>query len=55
VPKFATHLVYLTDSDDPKLVENGIIHSIFRKSSKRADIYYLLHVITTDVPYTKSY
>jgi len=55
VPKFATHLVYLTDSNDPKLVENGVIHSIFRKSPKRADIYYLLHVVTTDEPYTKTY
>ena len=55
VPKFATHLVYLTDSEDPKMVENGIIHSIFRKSPKRADIYYLIHVTTTDEPYTKTY
>ncbi len=55
VPKFATHLVYLTASDDPKLIENGIIHSIFRKSPKRADLYYFLHVTTTDEPYTKTY
>ncbi len=55
VPKFATHLVYLTDSDDPKLIENGIVHSIFRKNPKRADIYYLVHVVTTDDPYTKTY
>ena len=55
VPKFATHLVYLTESDNSKLVENAIIHSIFRKSPKRADVYYLLHVITTDEPYTKAY
>ena len=55
VPRFATNLVYLTDSPDPKLVENAIIHSIFRKSPKRADIYYLLHVVTTDEPYTKTY
>jgi KUP system potassium uptake protein len=55
VPRFATSLVYLTESADPKLVENAIIHSIFRKSPKRADIYYLLHVITTDEPYTKTY
>jgi len=55
VPRYATNLVYLTDSADPKLVENAIIHSIFRKSPKRADIYYLLHVVTTDEPYTKAY
>ena len=55
VPKFATHLVYLTDSDDLKQIENGVIHSIFRKSPKRADIYYIIHVTTTDEPYTKTY
>jgi KUP system potassium uptake protein len=55
VPRLATNLVYFTDSRDPKLVENAIIHSIFRKSPKRADLYYLLHVVTTDEPYTKSY
>ena len=55
VPKFATHLVYLTDSKDPNLVERGIIHSIFQKSPKRADVYYLIHVVTTDEPYTKEY
>ena len=55
VPKFATHLVYLTESDNPKLVENAIVHSIFRKSPKRADVYYLLRIITTDEPSTKTY
>jgi KUP system potassium uptake protein len=55
VPRLATNLVYFTDSRDPKLVENAIIHSIFRKSPKRADLYYLLHVVTTDEPYTKAY
>jgi KUP system potassium uptake protein len=55
VPRLATNLVYFTDSRDAKLVENAIMHSIFRKSPKRADLYYLLHVVTTDEPYTKSY
>ena len=55
VPKYATHLVYLTKSADPRLVENGIIHSIFKKRPKRADVYYLVHVHTTDEPYTRRY
>ncbi|UYZ64733.1 KUP/HAK/KT family potassium transporter [Hymenobacter weizhouensis] len=55
VPKYATHLVYLTKSDDPRRVENGIIHSIFKKRPKRADVYYLVHVHTTDDPYTRRY
>ncbi|WBO84171.1 KUP/HAK/KT family potassium transporter [Hymenobacter yonginensis] len=55
VPKYATHLVYLTKSDDARQVENGIIHSIFKKRPKRADVYYLIHVHTTDDPYTRRY
>ena len=55
VAKYATHLVYLTKSTDPKLIENGIIHSIFKKNPKRADIYYFVHVHTDDDPYTRTF
>ncbi|HEX8428171.1 KUP/HAK/KT family potassium transporter [Hymenobacter sp.] len=55
VPKYATHLVYLTKSDNPKCVENGVIYSIFMKRPKRADVYYFIHVETTDDPYTTTY
>ncbi|TFZ66548.1 potassium transporter Kup [Hymenobacter sp. UV11] len=55
VPKYATHLVYLTKSENPQQVENAIVHSIFRKRPKRADVYYLVHVTTTDEPYTRRY
>ncbi|WP_375419416.1 KUP/HAK/KT family potassium transporter [uncultured Hymenobacter sp.] len=55
VPKYATHLVYLTKSTDPKLIENGIIHSIFKKNPKRADVYYFVHVTTDDEPYTRTF
>ena len=54
-PKFATHVVYLTKSVGSKQPENGIAHSIFKKRPKRADVYYLVHVETTDDPYTRSY
>jgi KUP system potassium uptake protein len=55
VPRLATNLIYFTDSENPRLIENSIIHSIFRKSPKRANLYYLLHVVTTDEPYTRTY
>ena len=55
VPKYATHLVYLTKAEDAREVENAIIHSIFKKRPKRADVYYLVHVTTTDEPYTRHY
>jgi KUP system potassium uptake protein len=55
VPKYATHLVYLTSADNPKEIEHKIIYSILNKKPKRADIYWLVHVDTLDVPYAAEY
>jgi KUP system potassium uptake protein len=55
VPKYATHLVYLTSADNPKEIEHKIIYSILNKKPKRADIYWLIHVDTLDIPYTMEY
>lgn len=55
VPKFATHLVYLTSADNPKEIEHKIIHSIIKRKPKRADIYWFVHVNVTDDPYRMEY
>jgi KUP system potassium uptake protein len=55
VPKFATHLVYLTSANNPKEIEHKIIYSILNKKPKRADIYWFVHVDTLDDPYTSEY
>lgn len=55
VPKYATHLVYLTSADNSKEVEHKIVYSILNKKPKRADIYWLVHVDTLDEPYTCEY
>lgn len=55
VPKYATHLVYLTSADNPKEIEHKIIYSILNKKPKRADIYWFVHVDTLDDPYTTEY
>ena len=55
VPKYATHLVYLTSADNPKEIEHKIIYSVLNKKPKRADIYWLVHVDTMDEPYTSEY
>lgn len=55
VPKYATHLVYLTSSTNPKEIEHKIIYSILSKKPKRSDIYWLVHVDTLDDPYTCEY
>jgi KUP system potassium uptake protein len=55
VPKYATHLVYLTSADNSKEIEHKIIYSILSGKPKRADIYWLVHVHTIDEPYTSEY
>jgi len=55
VPKYSTHLIYLTSADNPKEIEHKIIYSILNKKPKRADIYWLVHVDTLDDPYTSEY
>jgi KUP system potassium uptake protein len=55
VPKYATHLVYLTSANNPKEIEHKVIYSILNKKPKRADIYWFVHVDTVDDPYTCEY
>lgn len=55
VPKFATHLVYLTSANNPKEIEHKIMYSILSGKPKRADIYWFVHVDTLDDPYTSEY
>ncbi len=55
LPKFATHLIYLTKADHREQVEEKIIKSIFSKKPKRADVYWFLHIHRTDEPYTMNY
>ncbi|HRG94385.1 MAG TPA: KUP/HAK/KT family potassium transporter, partial [Chitinophagaceae bacterium] len=52
IPKYATHLVYLTSANNPKEIEHKIIYSIMNRKPKRADIYWFVHVDTMDDPYT---
>ncbi|MBF9238820.1 KUP/HAK/KT family potassium transporter [Hymenobacter sp. BT683] len=55
IPKYATHLVFLTSAERSSEIEQKIIYSIFQKRPKRADIYWFIHVETTDEPYTMEY
>ncbi len=54
-PKYATHLVYLTSSDHPAIIEERIMESILAQQPKRADLYWFIHVDVDDAPYTKAY
>jgi KUP system potassium uptake protein len=55
VPKYATHLVYMTGGYTRYLIEDKILYSIFQKQPKRADIYWFVHIDVTDAPYTLEY
>lgn len=55
VPKYATHLVYLTSADNSNEIEHKIIYSILNRKPKRADIFWFIHVDTVDEPYTMEY
>lgn len=55
IPKFATHLIYLTKADHRHEIEEKIIKSIFSKKPKRADVYWFVHLNRTNEPYTLSY
>jgi KUP system potassium uptake protein len=55
VPKFATHLIYLTKANYREQIEEKIIKSILSKKPKRADVYWFLHIQRTDEPYSLNY
>lgn len=55
VPKFTTHLVYLTKAPNFKTIERRIIDSIFISPPKRADVYWLVNIERADEPYTMEY
>lgn len=55
IPKFSTHLIYLTKANNRNEVEEKIIKSIFARKPKRADVYWFVHIHRTEQPYTLSY
>lgn len=55
IPKYATHLVYLTSANNLKEIEHKVIFSILYRKPKRADIYWFVHVDVMDNPYTAEY
>ena len=55
VPKYSTHLVYLTSANNIEEIESKIIYSIMQKQPKRADIYWFVHVDVIDEPYRMEY
>jgi len=55
IPKYATHLVYMTNANRVDELEEKIIYSILQKRPKRADIYWFVHVNILTEPYKTQY
>ncbi|MBL7893771.1 MAG: KUP/HAK/KT family potassium transporter [Bacteroidia bacterium] len=55
LPRYATHLVYMTSAHKPDEIETKIIYSILQRRPKRADVYWFVHVDVMDEPYTMEY
>ncbi|SHM29269.1 KUP/HAK/KT family potassium transporter [Flavobacterium xinjiangense] len=55
IPKYSTHLIYLSKADRNYEVEEKILKSIFSKKPKRADVYWFFHINRTNDPFTLNY
>ncbi len=55
IPKFSTHLIYLTKANSRTQIEEKLMKSIFSKKPKRADVYWFVHINRTEDPFTMSY
>jgi len=55
IPKYATHLVYLTNASRADEIEDKVMYSILQKRPKRADIYWFVHVNILNEPYKSEY
>ena len=55
IPKFSTHLIYLSKADKTYEIEEKSIRSIFSKKPKRADVYWFFHINRTNDPFALNY
>ncbi len=55
IPKYTSHLIFLTKANNPNQVEKRIINSIFSHNPKRADLYWFIHIDISDDPFKMEY
>jgi KUP system potassium uptake protein len=55
IPKYATHLIYMTNASTAFEIEEKVMYSILRKRPKRADLYWFIHVNILNEPYKTDY
>lgn len=55
VPKYATHLVYVTKAKYKNEIESKITYSLIIRQPKRADTYWFVYLQRSDEPYEFNY
>ncbi len=55
IPKYATHLVYVTRAKYKSDIESKIIFSLISRQPKRSDTYWFVYLHRSDVPYKFEY
>ena len=55
IPKYATHLVYMTNAGRTDEIKEKVMYSILQRRPKRADIYWFVHVNILSEPYKAQY
>lgn len=55
IAKTATHLVYIVKAKRKNHLESKIAYSLFKKTPKRADTYWFVHINHSDEPYEFRY
>ncbi|MDI9336932.1 MAG: KUP/HAK/KT family potassium transporter [Alphaproteobacteria bacterium] len=55
IPLYATHLVFASKSNEDDKIEKSIIESILFKKPKKAVVYWVVNIQTTDEPYQMNY
>lgn len=55
IPKYSTHLIYLSKANRNYEIEEKILKSIFSKKPKRVDVYWFFHINRTNDPFTLNY
>jgi KUP system potassium uptake protein len=55
LPKYATNLVFLSSAKHHNKIEEKVLYSILQTQPKRADVYWFVHIETTDEPFTMEY
>ena len=55
IPKYSTHLIYLSGSENSNMIEQKFLASILRSPLKKADMYWFVHINVVDEPYALEY